>query len=55
MCLRGDPKEITGYLRQQAAGSLVATLGRLAGTIRDELLKCKPKFQLPGGISLQLG
>jgi hypothetical protein len=53
--MRGNPKEITRYLRQQAASSLLVYIGTIAGGLRDELLKCKPKFGLPGGISLQLG
>jgi hypothetical protein len=53
--VRGDPKEITGYLRQRAAGSLLTAIARIAGRLRDEVLRFKPKFQLPGGVSIQVG
>ena len=53
--VRGDPKEITGLVRQRAVSSLLATVGRLAERVRDEILKFKPKFQLPGGVSVQVG
>src|SRR6185436_3094258 len=47
--MRADAKEIAGFVRQQAANSLLAAIGRIAANIRDEFVKCKPKFQLPGG------
>ncbi len=53
--MRGNPKEITGYLRQQAATSLLTALGHIAGDVRDQILILRPKFLLPGGGSLQIG
>ena len=53
--MRGNPKEITGYLRQQAAASLLAAVGRIASEVRDQILALRPKFLLPGGASLQIG
>jgi hypothetical protein len=52
---RGDAREITGYLRKQAASSLLEALGRLGAGVRDQLIRFRPKFQLPGGISIQIG
>jgi hypothetical protein len=51
----GDPKEIAGYVRERAAVSLLAALGRIGGALRDQIVKCKPEFQLPGGIAISLG
>jgi hypothetical protein len=53
--MRGDRNEIARYVRERAAGSLLDALGRLAGRLRDELVKLKPKFVLPGGFSLEVG
>jgi hypothetical protein len=53
--MRADPKEITRYLRERAVKQLLAVLGRAGSDIRDEMLKFKPRFQLPGGIAIQVG
>jgi hypothetical protein len=53
--MRADPREITSYLRQQKATSLLKVIGDLAAGLRDELVKLKPKFSLPGGVSVQIG
>jgi hypothetical protein len=53
--VRGNPKEITSYLRKNAIQSLLEVIARVAGDVRDEILKCKPKFTLPNGISIQVG
>jgi hypothetical protein len=53
--VRGNPKEITSYLRQNAFHSLLQTIGKIAKVASDEILKLKPKFQLPDGSSIQLG
>jgi hypothetical protein len=53
--VRGDPKEMAQYVRDRAVTSLLTAITRLAGGLRDEILRCKPKIGLPGGISIQLG
>ena len=53
--LRSDPKEIAGYIRADRASDILAAIGKVAGRIRDEILKWKPKFALPGGVSVQVG
>jgi hypothetical protein len=53
--VRGDPAEIAGYVRQRAAASVLDAMGRIGAAVRDQILKLKPKVQIPGGASLQLG
>jgi len=53
--MRGDPKEITAYLRQQKLSSLLAVIAKVANVVTDEIVKLQPKFQLPDGSSIQLG
>ena len=53
--VRGNAKEITSYIRRNALQSLLEVIARVAGGVRDEILKFKPKFTLPNGISIQLG
>jgi hypothetical protein len=53
--MRCDSKEIAGYIRQRKIKALLDTIGRGAGTVRDELIKLHPKFGLPGGFSVELG
>lgn len=53
--MRCDSKEIAGYIRQRKIKALLGTIGRGAGTVRDELIKLHPKFGLPGGFSVELG
>lgn len=53
--LRGDPDEIGRYLRGRDEARLLAAIARIAGELRDEIVKLKPKFGLPGGISIQVG
>jgi hypothetical protein len=55
LIVRGDPEEIAGYLRKRTATSLLLTIGRLGARVRDEILKFKPSFQLPGGVAIRLG
>jgi hypothetical protein len=52
---RSDPRELAGYLRKQSATALLEGLGKLSGGVGEQILRLKPKFMLPGGISLQLG
>jgi hypothetical protein len=52
---RGNPQEIAAYLRQRQRHLLLEAIGTFAGQLRDQFLKLKPKLQLPGGPSLQLG
>jgi hypothetical protein len=35
--------------------ALLKTIADGAGVVRDQLLKLRPKFGLPGGASLELG
>lgn len=53
--VRSDPKEIAACIKAQAPGSIVSAIGKIAARIRDEILKWKPKFGLPGGVSVQVG
>jgi hypothetical protein len=53
--LRSNPKEIAAYIRADRASDILAAIGKVAGRIRDEILKWKPKFALPGGVSVQVG
>jgi hypothetical protein len=52
---RSDPQEITGYIKAQTPNAILAAVGKIAASIRDEILKWKPKFGLPGGVSIQVG
>ena len=49
------PPKLRQYVREQRKDALLDSIGKHAGTVRDQLLKLKPKLILPGGISLQLG
>lgn len=51
----GDPKEISAYVRQQKLSSLLSMLAKIANVVTDEIVKLRPKFQLPDGSSIQLG
>ena len=53
--ISSSPKEITTYVRTQNAKALLESIFKISAALRDEILKLKPKFQLPGGISLQVG
>ena len=53
--LRANPREIAGYVRRREVGSFLSGIGRIAGELRDQVLKLKPKVGLPGGISIQVG
>jgi hypothetical protein len=53
--LRGNSKEITSYLRTNAFDSLLQSIAKVAQVASDEIVKLKPKFQLPDGSSIQLG
>jgi hypothetical protein len=52
---QGNPKEIGGYVRARARQSLEASAGRILGNLVDGLVRLRPKFELPGGASIQLG
>jgi hypothetical protein len=52
---RSDPKEIASYIRAQTPNAILAAVGKVGAKIRDEILKWKPKFGLPGGVSVQVG
>src|SRR5947207_1739938 len=47
--LRCDPAEIAGYIRARKVRSLLQVIERLSAGLRDQLIKLKPKFGLPGG------
>jgi hypothetical protein len=53
--LRCDPAEIAGYIRARKVRSLLQVIERLSAGLRDQLIKLKPKFGLPGGFSIELG
>ena len=53
--IRSDPKEIASYIRADRASDILEAIGKVAGRIRDQILKWKPKFGLPGGVSIQVG
>lgn len=53
--LRCDPAEIAGYIRARQVKSLLQVVERLSAALRDQLIKLKPKFGLPGGFSIGLG
>lgn len=55
LLIRADPKEIVSFMRKRELKSLLTTIGGIAGQIRDQVLKFKPKLVLPGGASLSLG
>jgi hypothetical protein len=52
---RGDPREVAGYLRKQASASLLESIGKISSGVAEQILRLKPKFTLPGGVSLQVG
>jgi hypothetical protein len=52
---RGNSHEIAVYIRTKAVGELLAHLGSLGAAAVDQLIRLKPKFQLPGGVGLELG
>jgi hypothetical protein len=52
---RCDRREIATYLRNRRMKELLLRVGEAAGLVRDQILKLRPKFGLPGGASLQLG
>jgi len=53
--VRGDAKEISGYLRERKVDSLLTAIRKLGSDAVDQLLTLRPKFQLPGGVSMELG
>jgi len=53
--VRGDPGQIAGFLRKRAAVALLEEIGRLSKNARDQLVLLKPKFGLPGGLSVEIG
>ena len=53
--MRCDRNEMAAYIRARKVKLLLEAIGKLSGTFRDQLLKFKPKFGLPGGFSLELG
>jgi hypothetical protein len=34
---------------------VLTLIGSLAGDMREQILTCKPKIQLPGGVALEMG
>ena len=52
---RSNPKEIAGYIRTQKAKDILGVIGKVAAALRDEILRWKPKFGIPGGVSVQVG
>lgn len=52
---RADHAEITRYVRLRSASEVLGVIGRIAASLRDGLVRMKPKVGLPGGFSLQVG
>jgi hypothetical protein len=52
---RCEAKEIADYIRARRVKSLLHAIGQLSAALRDELVKLKPQFGLPGGVSVGLG
>lgn len=52
---RGNPRELTAHLRRRQLDAVLDAIGELGGTLRDQILKLRPKFLLPGGVSVELG
>jgi hypothetical protein len=52
---RCDPAEIAKYIAAQSPDPILAAIEKFVGAIRNEILKWKPTFGLPGGVSIQLG
>jgi len=55
LLMRNNPKEITSYLRTNALHALLQMIAKAARGVSDEIVKLRPKFQLPDGSSIQLG
>jgi hypothetical protein len=53
--MRCNPSEIAGYIQRRELGSLLEKIGSIGARVRDQLLKLKPSFGLPGGFSISLG
>lgn len=53
--VRGNSKEITSYLRRNAFDSLLQVIAKFGKVAASEIVKLKPKFQLPDGSSIQFG
>jgi hypothetical protein len=53
MC--GDADAIARYLRKRDRESLVASVATVGHYLIEQVATLKPKFQLPGGVSFQLG
>lgn len=50
-----NPQEISNYIHTQNAKALLESIGKIASSLLKEIRKFKLTFQLPGGVSLQLG
>jgi hypothetical protein len=53
--MRGDADAIARYLRKRDCESLLASVASVGHFLVEQVATLKPKFQLPGGLSLQLG
>jgi len=53
--MRGDADAITSYLRKRDCEALLASLASVERFLVQQIATLKPKFQLPGGLSIQLG
>lgn len=53
--MRCDPKEIVNYIQSQTPDPILSAIEKIFARIRDEILQWKPKFGLPGGISVEVG
>jgi hypothetical protein len=53
--MRCDPKEIASYIRARKVKLLLHAIAQVSAALRDEVVKLKPKFGVPGGFSVGLG
>jgi hypothetical protein len=53
--IRGDAAAIASYLRKRDRDSLLASVASVGHFLVEQIATLKPKFQLPGGCSIQLG
>jgi hypothetical protein len=52
---RGDSREIARFIARSDRRALLTSVARSARAVADEVVKLKPKFGLPGGITVSVG
>jgi hypothetical protein len=53
--MRGNPREVSGYLRERKASAILSALAHGSSGFLDRLVRLKPRISLPGGVGLALG